>query len=1661
MKKKKGEKRKDNPRLTLNRLLALFGDRFATQYMSQTLVWPDHVILAMAPLGILAAAMGAIRVGGPVWLRALLGRARETRAAVELELMSSTSHEVCELFNGRHIVRCLGKPLLAQFLCFKISGKYQIHTLKTAVESGLLRPHSTPASCITFIGKLSTDLQANIRTELTGPFISSHDQVGDPETGPKNDLLYEAAKSYLSSSAAPNMALNLSDCSSVKHGRKLFLLSLLSTLVQVAVLVVSALSVHYAPMTSLVGEEVTSHGFPVFVTGTVCLVMGMMLCSWTIDGGTSELAWSRTEKNEKTDNDDDDDDKIGVIWIQKSQTVSDQTFPSYAIIGGLKERIITSTRKESSRYTAKDREEALTTKGLASCGALFAAAGFLVQLQGLRNLTWPSSVAQLVAVVTMAVIRAWIRRDIGNAPVNYRILEEHELDWLAYNLAQDELPPTSKECSISSSLFTSSNKDKSDDSDRKVRWNIATAGRGASMGACLGSPGHFTFKPTSEEPDDDDMSIENRILQHRQTLDILANWKSSVTENAVILHNSIIRAMNHLFPEDDPQRTHVAKDFPFQTTIRIYPDSIPSTPASTISPQGWDSPVRTSPPEDVIYIYRNYDVEEQYEEEDRILVAESPVEKSHASQEHENASQSDKNSDSRKDEGKLQLHDRFTWSVQVSARSESDTRHGRVNIKVDYDKNSKYWTVDPIQLDALLSLWKASLKYLSIDTRSGANKDPLDQDDSEMSHWRILGADQTSAMHRESSWYSDISQIRRLVENGKLLQSSPEFANPQTSHAQSLSEVRPLIIGFHGLEPSEANPPDMFDWMTPPRADRNTGFYNWKRYLWSYSPATLADKTTAPMSRALSQHIFSSFLWAVAPSFPEVLTQEVELVTNLLSIFGTINSANDTPIRLSNPGLDRLAAAIHQGGIYYSSQESIVNIVPPLSRLRKLPRQAPVDCIRKKLTRELESQNLWTQPSTMYLWLLESCRSCTPCRHCAAVTVAIIEYIYICTEARDPFEKLLGSMESVPSLKAGLKSFLDAAGSQGLFLIELQWFYTLQQREYVLEAVYGTFELEKNPRLDFKRLNLENWGLTPSHLAAAEGTDSLRVPRQMQWYDAFGWSMWDYAALSFDRPKRHVTLPNILLSIRRMFEPGFTRTDVSGRTVLHHAIRMNLGLDDFLNLTKEAKDMVVQASKVITRDGMNFLHIAAKNGGHDLVHALIQQGIDDVNSRDRWGRTALHFAALGGHIEVIKQLIESGADISLSSEQLSRFRPLHVAAACNNSEMLELLIDKEGDWISWTASGRMDALEVAATMNSVQAFEKLVYLALQLLTTSRTKHAQPPADDALADEPLEAVASETETLDNESKEDSCVDPKSSFHQHRYWRRSVRRAAGQGHTQILSKMLELSEGDAREYTWSLALSTGILTNKIDTCRYLMGNRQQEQVWEDGNQEQGLSDMEKLTIKIPGASSDPMTDAPIPMVLTTDELQGLLVDFVYKQRVPGSPLVESFKRGHDRVVIEFLNNPAVQSIIKDTEAADDNSVLFTILWDAVSYGTKDVVEFLLQTYPTLVINAESLGGERLLSTTMDLDLVRFLLKQDGTDINAQDYNGNTALSHACRGGNTEKARLLLAEPDIDVNTTNDDGWTPFMIAEEKGREEMAKMILERSETVEEIEEDSGRP
>jgi len=61
-------------------LLILFGDQVVRQYMAQSQDWPDHLIFAMGPLGVVAALTGAVRICGYKFLRGAIGRRAGNRA---------------------------------------------------------------------------------------------------------------------------------------------------------------------------------------------------------------------------------------------------------------------------------------------------------------------------------------------------------------------------------------------------------------------------------------------------------------------------------------------------------------------------------------------------------------------------------------------------------------------------------------------------------------------------------------------------------------------------------------------------------------------------------------------------------------------------------------------------------------------------------------------------------------------------------------------------------------------------------------------------------------------------------------------------------------------------------------------------------------------------------------------------------------------------------------------------------------------------------------------------------------------------------------------------------------------------------------------------------------------------------------------------------------------------------------------------------------------------------------------------------------------------------------------------------------------------------------------------------------------------------------------
>ncbi|KAG7054800.1 ankyrin repeat domain-containing protein 28 [Colletotrichum scovillei] len=102
--------------IDLGPFLSLFGESMTKQYLSESTTWCDYLIFAMGPIGILTTVISVIRCCGYSWLKAFVGRSQEGTAIVEAELCTSTSRDVCELYNHGGIARVLGRPKVLELV---------------------------------------------------------------------------------------------------------------------------------------------------------------------------------------------------------------------------------------------------------------------------------------------------------------------------------------------------------------------------------------------------------------------------------------------------------------------------------------------------------------------------------------------------------------------------------------------------------------------------------------------------------------------------------------------------------------------------------------------------------------------------------------------------------------------------------------------------------------------------------------------------------------------------------------------------------------------------------------------------------------------------------------------------------------------------------------------------------------------------------------------------------------------------------------------------------------------------------------------------------------------------------------------------------------------------------------------------------------------------------------------------------------------------------------------------------------------------------------------------------------------------------------------------------------------------------------------------------
>ncbi|XP_067670411.1 ankyrin repeat domain-containing protein 50-like [Haliotis asinina] len=102
--------------------------------------------------------------------------------------------------------------------------------------------------------------------------------------------------------------------------------------------------------------------------------------------------------------------------------------------------------------------------------------------------------------------------------------------------------------------------------------------------------------------------------------------------------------------------------------------------------------------------------------------------------------------------------------------------------------------------------------------------------------------------------------------------------------------------------------------------------------------------------------------------------------------------------------------------------------------------------------------------------------------------------------------------------------------------------------------------------------------------------------------------------------------------------------DVYGRTPIMWAARQN---------QKNVFDILVSSGASLSltdKSGNNMLHSACHGGHKDIVQNILSKGSVDINSKDRYGRTAVMMAESKGYKDLVELLVGNGDDPSLHGD---------------------------------------------------------------------------------------------------------------------------------------------------------------------------------------------------------------------------------------------------------------------------------------------------------------------------------------------------------------------------------------------------------------------------
>lgn len=383
-------------------LLSLFGEKVTMQYLSESITVLDYFIFAMAPMGILTALVSAIRVCGSPSLRAFVGRAQEGAGNAEAELCSSTSRNVCELYNNGGIARVFGRPKILEV----------VHD-----PSNPSLDFEDTAGIYTFQDYIKTEKGKTSWKEI-GARSDMESQSKDNDSGP----------------FAPNLSLNVGI--KRKPDAVFWGVAIFGAVLQVGVLVYAAIITYYLQWESENSSSV-EYACPLTIIGTLLVCSGVFFCAYLVGDSTNEQVYCRASFTDNSTPQEGTETAVPALyWLQPGgQVLGDQTFDAFGYSDRDQplQKYLISWKRRSEEQKRKIWEAVILTT-----------TGFVMQFIGLRGIHPTASIAQLGAILVMSAARASLRMQRLKPQDNFLVdcpdeVVGYELDWLALCIGRDDI----------------------------------------------------------------------------------------------------------------------------------------------------------------------------------------------------------------------------------------------------------------------------------------------------------------------------------------------------------------------------------------------------------------------------------------------------------------------------------------------------------------------------------------------------------------------------------------------------------------------------------------------------------------------------------------------------------------------------------------------------------------------------------------------------------------------------------------------------------------------------------------------------------------------------------------------------------------------------------------------------------------------------------------------------------------------------------------------------------------------------------------------------------------------------------------------------------------------------------------------------------------------